>query len=214
MMNCGMASGAEPVKHLGKTACAMGPRCGRSRRAASRVSVDVRSVRQWGATAVARGYVGRYRQDAAPRLPAAFKAPAEPPEDAASGLAAARRLSERVARHHRGGSAALPGAFTAILQKVPAHLHFISYEPALGPLTELPLNGYTPDWIIAGGESGPHHRKPDPRWFEDVRDECERCDVPFLFKQWGGRTPKAGGRLLGGVGHNGFPLAMKPRFAE
>ncbi len=100
------------------------------------------------------------------------------------------------------------------LQKVPAHLHFISYEPALGPLTELPLNGYTPDWIIAGGESGPHHRKPDPRWFEDVRDECERCDVPFLFKQWGGRTPKAGGRLLGGVGHNGFPLAMKPRFAE
>ena len=36
------------------------------------------------------------------------------------------------------------------------------------------------------------------RWVEDLRDECVAAKVPFFFKQWGGRTPKAGGRELGG----------------
>jgi protein gp37 len=35
-------------------------------------------------------------------------------------------------------------------------------------------------------------------WAEGIRDQCVREGVPFFFKQWGGRTPKAGGRELGG----------------
>jgi len=40
-------------------------------------------------------------------------------------------------------------------------------------------------WIIAGGESGPHARPSNPQWFRDLRDQCQRADIPFLFKQWG-----------------------------
>ena len=32
-------------------------------------------------------------------------------------------------------------------------IHFVSYEPALGPLV-LPTGSKLPDWIICGGESG------------------------------------------------------------
>ena len=32
----------------------------------------------------------------------------------------------------------------------------------------------------------------------DLRDECVAANVPFFFKQWGGRTPKARGRELEG----------------
>ena len=38
----------------------------------------------------------------------------------------------------------------------------------------------------------------EARWVEDLRDECVAAKVPFFFKQWGGRTPKAGGRELEG----------------
>ena len=94
---------------------------------------------------------------------------------------------------------------------IPAAVHFVSYEPALGPLTFLNRPGsYLPQWIIAGGESGPKHRAPDPDWFRSLRDECTAYGVPFLFKQWGGRTPKAAGRLLDGVEHNGFPVSQCP----
>jgi protein gp37 len=51
-------------------------------------------------------------------------------------------------------------------------------------------------WVIAGGESGPRARRMELGWVSDIRDQCIAADVPFFFKQWGGRTPKAGGRLL------------------
>lgn len=87
---------------------------------------------------------------------------------------------------------------------VQATVHFISYEPALGPLSL--LDAYRgPDWVIAGGESGPGHRKPDPAWFRDLRDECATAGVPFLFKQWGGSRAKDGGRTLDGLIHDGYP---------
>jgi protein gp37 len=93
------------------------------------------------------------------------------------------------------------------LREIPAEVHFISYEPALGPLCLTAVEGDRPDWIIAGAESGGKARPSHPQWFRDVRDECARLGTAFLFKQWGGRTPKAGGRLLDGVEHNGFPFA-------
>ena len=67
---------------------------------------------------------------------------------------------------------------------------------ALGPLSGLDLGGI--GWVIAGGESGPDHRPLDPAWVTEIRDACVTAEVPFFFKQWGGRTPKAGGRELDG----------------
>ena len=32
----------------------------------------------------------------------------------------------------------------------------------------------------------------------DLRDACEMTGTAFFFKQWGGRTPKSGGRELDG----------------
>lgn len=44
-------------------------------------------------------------------------------------------------------------------------------------------------WVIAGGESGPRPMHPD--WVRGIRDQCERANVPFFFKQWGSWAPSA-----------------------
>jgi protein gp37 len=82
------------------------------------------------------------------------------------------------------------------LRSVPAAVRFLSCEPLIGALDGLDLRGI--NWVIAGGESGPDHRPLDPGWVTDIRDSCLKAGVPFFFKQWGGRTPKAGGRELEG----------------
>lgn len=89
------------------------------------------------------------------------------------------------------------------LRSVPATVRFLSCEPLLGRLTGLDLAGI--HWVIAGGESGPQHRPMDPEWVEEIRDTCEAAGVPFFFKQWGGRTPKAGGRTLDGQTYDEMP---------
>jgi protein gp37 len=82
------------------------------------------------------------------------------------------------------------------LREVPAAVRFLSCEPLLGPLDGLDLSGI--GWVIAGGESGPRARPVEPGWVTALRDRCVADQVAFFFKQWGGRTPKAGGRLLEG----------------
>jgi protein gp37 len=82
------------------------------------------------------------------------------------------------------------------LRGVPAAVRFLSCEPLLGPLPAVDLDGI--GWVIAGGESGPNARPMKSAWVEDLRDQCAAAGVAFFFKQWGGRTPKAGGRELGG----------------
>ena len=82
------------------------------------------------------------------------------------------------------------------LREVPAAVRFLSCEPLIGPLRDLDLAGI--DWVIAGGESGANHRPMDQAWVEDIRDQCVSADVACFFKQGGGRTPKANGRLLEG----------------
>lgn len=81
------------------------------------------------------------------------------------------------------------------LREVPAKVRFLSCEPLLGPL-DLNLNGI--HWVIVGGESGPKHRPVEKAWIEGIRVQCHDANVPFFFKQWGGVTPKAGGRELNG----------------
>ncbi len=91
----------------------------------------------------------------------------------------------------------------ADLVKVPAAVRFLSVEPLLGPISHLPLDGI--HWVIVGGESGPGHRPIRAEWVREIRDQCSTADVAFFLKQWGGRTPKAGGRLLDGREWNGMP---------
>jgi protein gp37 len=91
------------------------------------------------------------------------------------------------------------------LRIVPAAVKFISAEPFLGPLDTLDLDGI--DWLIAGGESGPGHRPMHEEWVRTLRDRCEDEEVPFFFKQWGGRNSKAGGRTLDGRVYSQMPVA-------
>jgi protein gp37 len=100
------------------------------------------------------------------------------------------------------------------------------------------------DWLIVGGESGPQHRRLDGDWVRDLRSACafsgpacRRCGgdgggpewperlcaecngnarrgVAFFFKQWGGRTPKAGGRELDGRTWDEFPAVALSAITE
>ncbi len=82
------------------------------------------------------------------------------------------------------------------LKQTRAAVKFLSLEPLLGPLPDLDLNGI--DWVITGGESGPHARPMAEAWVLDIRDRCLAAGVPFFFKQWGGVNKKAAGRVLQG----------------
>jgi protein gp37 len=79
------------------------------------------------------------------------------------------------------------------LRQVDAAVRFLSCEPLIGPL-ELNLEGI--HWVISGGESGPEHRPIEKVWVQAIRDQCLEAGVAYFHKQWGGRTPKSGGRLL------------------
>ena len=97
------------------------------------------------------------------------------------------------------------------LRQVPAAVRFLSIEPLLGPINKLRLDGI--DWVIVGGESGPRARAMHPDWVRSLRDQCRKHDVPFFFKQWGGRFPKAGGRELDGREWNEMPVGSRVSLA-
>jgi protein gp37 len=96
------------------------------------------------------------------------------------------------------------------LQRVPASVRFISCEPLLAPLDDLPLRGI--DWVIVGGESG-HGARPMPaEWVRSIREQCESRGVAFFFKQWGGRNKKKAGRLLDDRTYDELPVISRRRF--
>ncbi|MGH8902904.1 MAG: DUF5131 family protein [Egibacteraceae bacterium] len=97
------------------------------------------------------------------------------------------------------------------LREAPAVVRFLSLEPLLGSLPSLDLAGI--DWVIVGGESGPRHRPMDPAWARELRDRCIDAQVAFFFKQWGGRTAKAGGRTLDGRTWDELPKPGAPERA-
>lgn len=92
------------------------------------------------------------------------------------------------------------------LRKAPVAIRFLSIEPLLGPVKNINLEGIS--WVIVGGESGPKARPMQPEWVLHIRNRCKKRGVPFFFKQWGGITPKAGGRLLDGAEHNAMPAYL------
>jgi protein gp37 len=89
------------------------------------------------------------------------------------------------------------------LRKASASVRFLSIEPLIAPVGTIDLANI--DWVIVGGESGWRARPMRPEWALDIRDQCLEAGVAFFFKQWGGRSPKAAGRLLEGKEWNQFP---------
>lgn len=75
------------------------------------------------------------------------------------------------------------------LSRLGAKVHFISYEPALGPLRLDGDDPELPEWIICGGESGPGARMMDAQWARDLRDECRHYGVSFFMKQMTAKKP-------------------------
>lgn len=117
------------------------------------------------------------------------------------------------------------------LLATPAAVRFLSMEPLLGPVdlhrvldsngqrfdalskkVGIAYRGVGLDWIIAGGESGPHARPSHPDWFRSLRDQCAAAEVPFLFKQWGEWAPTqpVPGGDLGGDMRAGRVQIVKP----
>lgn len=99
-------------------------------------------------------------------------------------------------------NARIPG-----LLKIHVKTRFLSCEPLLGPIdlfdvepnplarldvvpgphgegVEIPIEPGI-NWVIAGGESGPHSRPSHPDWFRSLRDQCQAAGIPFHFKQHG-----------------------------
>jgi protein gp37 len=104
----------------------------------------------------------------------------------------------------------------ALLQ-APARTRFLSCEPLLGPLDltpwlhvghqvmDFPRVRWGLHWVIVGGESGLGARPMDLAWARSLRDQCWEADVPFFFKQVGGRLAKSGGRRLDGRTWDEYP---------
>jgi protein gp37 len=90
------------------------------------------------------------------------------------------------------------------LAHIPGTVSFISCEPLLGPMPDLPVEHI--DWVIVGGESGPHARKMKKEWVEAIKKQCQENSVPFFFKQWGGVRKDLSGRMLNGQYCNELPV--------
>jgi len=97
-----------------------------------------------------------------------------------------------------------------LLLETPAAVRFVSAEPLLGPvdfrevkvspqylLKEKWIGGGGLDWVICGGESGPHARPMHPDWARSLRDQCQAANVPFFFKQSGEWFPNGQDRNTG-----------------
>ena len=97
------------------------------------------------------------------------------------------------------------------LRKIDAKIRFLSCEPLLENLGILNLQGI--HWVIVGGESGANARPMSVEWAKNIQEQCEKQQVKFFFKQWGGwgadgkkRPKKANGRELAGRLFNEMPM--------
>ena len=110
------------------------------------------------------------------------------------------RYEDRIpSRHIWHGVSVENRAFTHridTLRDTHTAVRFLSIEPLLQDMGTVNLRGI--HWVIVGGESGPRVRPMQADWVRSIRDQCVAAGVAFFFKQWGGKTAKAGGRELDG----------------
>jgi protein gp37 len=93
------------------------------------------------------------------------------------------------------------------LRSIPRLIKFISFEPLIGPVGLVDLTDI--DWAIVGGESGPRARPMARPWVQQIEDRCRAYGTAFFFKQWGGVTPKSGGRDFDGREWNEYPSVLR-----
>ena len=95
-----------------------------------------------------------------------------------------------------------------LLSQIPAEIRFVSVEPLLDAVD---LTEYIDElnWVIVGGESGINSRPMNPEWVRSIRDQCEKHNTPFFFKQWGGVNKKKNGNTLDGKTYLEFPIQAK-----
>lgn len=93
------------------------------------------------------------------------------------------------------------------LRKVPASIRFLSCEPLLGPLSNMNLVGI--HWVIVGGESGPKSRPMEEEWAWDIKEQCDKGNIAFFFKQWGGVQKHKTGRLLKNNLYEEYPMEVQ-----
>lgn len=79
-----------------------------------------------------------------------------------------------------------------LLVQTPAAVRFVSAEPLLGPidfqymrLSAMEMAGHWIDWMIVGGESGPHARPMLSQWADGIREQCEEYGTKYFHKQNG-----------------------------
>lgn len=82
------------------------------------------------------------------------------------------------------------------LRETKARVKFLSCEPLLSAVPDMNLKGI--DWVIVGGESGRTPRPMKEEWVIDIKEQCEKFNVAFYFKQWGGINKKKAGSTLKG----------------
>ena len=78
----------------------------------------------------------------------------------------------------------------AKLLALPAHVHGVSYEPALGPVDWTPWFAQGLSWVIIGGESAQagHVTRPfDPAWARSTISQCRKAGAFAFMKQVGSR---------------------------
>lgn len=89
------------------------------------------------------------------------------------------------------------------LRETSASVKFLSLEPLIEPLPNMNLDNI--DWVIVGGESGHSPRPMNADWVLDIQEQCEKSNVAFFFKQWGGKNKKKNGRILNGRTYDEMP---------
>lgn len=90
------------------------------------------------------------------------------------------------------------------LRNSSARMRFLSIEPLIEDVGQIDLTGI--DWVIVGGESGPGARPMEREWVESILDLCNKVNVPFFFKQWGGYPKSKNGRKLNRRTYDDMPL--------
>lgn len=96
------------------------------------------------------------------------------------------------------------------LRGSPASLRFLSVEPLIEDIGEIDLTGI--GWVIVGGESGHGARPMREEWVRSIMQQCQRAEVPFFFKQWGGVRKSVAGRSLDGRTYDEMPerITLEP----
>lgn len=96
------------------------------------------------------------------------------------------------------------------LRKVNATIRFLSVEPLLEDIGKINLTDI--HWVIVGGESGPSARPMKAEWADNIRQQCEKINVAYFFKQWGTwgadgikRSKQINGRKLNGKVYDAYP---------